>query len=78
MRSRITVNGAMIYLPEKAVNHISSDNRECLTSAAKNNFWKSYIILLSTFGHLYSFIKTAYLFLFAVALHLWLTIVVSW
>ena len=69
MQSVFTVNGAMVHLSEKAV-HLShtifSNDCECITLAARNNFWKSYNILVSNFGHLYSFNKTTYLSLFAV------------
>ena len=69
MQSGITVKGAVVYLSGKAVHldhTISLDDRECITLAAKNRLWKSYNILLPKFGHLYSFIETAYLFPFTV------------
>ena len=60
MPSEIMVNGQIVGVSEKAVHlshTISTTDRDCITMAAKNNFWKCFNIFIANFGQLYCRIK---------------------
>ena len=60
MSSDIMVNGQIVGVSEKAVHlshTISTTDRDCITMAAKNNFWKCFNIFIANFGQLYCRIK---------------------
>ena len=60
MPSEIMVNGQIVGVSEKAVNlghTISTTDRDCITMAAKNNFWKCFNMFIANFGQLYCRIK---------------------
>ena len=58
--SDILVNGKLVVVYDKTVHlghTICTEDREDITMAAKNNFWKQFNMYISNFGQLYSFIK---------------------
>ena len=60
MPSEIMVNGQIVGVSEKAVHlghTISTTDRDCITLAAKNNFWKCFNMFIANFGQLYCRIK---------------------
>ena len=60
MPSEIMVNGQIVGVSEKTVNlghTISTTDRECITMAAKNNFWKSFNMFIVNFEQRYCRIK---------------------
>ena len=60
MPSEIKVNGQIVGVSEKAfhLGHtVSTTDRDCITMAAKNNFWKCFNMFIANFGQLYCCIK---------------------
>ena len=60
MPSEIMVNGQIVGVSEKAVHlghTISTTDRDCITMAAKNSFWKCFNTFIANFGQLYCRIK---------------------
>ena len=60
MPSEIMVNGQIVGVSEKTVylgHTISTTDRDCITLAAKNNFWKCFNMFIPNFGQLYCRIK---------------------
>ena len=60
MPSEIMVNGQIVGVSEKAVHlghTISTTDRDCITIAAKNYFWKCCNRFITNFGQLYCRIK---------------------
>ncbi len=54
----VTVNGVSLTVSETAVHlgHLrSTEDKECTVNAAKNSFWRSFNLLISDYGHFYSF-----------------------
>ena len=60
MPSEIIVNGQIVGVSEIAVHlghTILTTDRDCITMAAKNNFWKCFTMFIANFGQLYCRIK---------------------
>ena len=58
MPSENMVNGQIVGVFEKAVDTISTTDRDCITMAAKNNFWKCFNMFIANFEQLYCRIKS--------------------
>ena len=58
MPSENMVNGQIVGVSEKAVHTISTTDRDCITMAAKNNFWKCFNMFIANFEQLYCRIKS--------------------
>ena len=53
MPSEIMVNGQIVGVSEKAVylgHSVSTTDRDCITMAAKNKFWKCFNMFIANFG----------------------------
>ena len=60
MSSELMVNGQIVGVSEKAVHlghSVSTTDRDCITMARKNNFWKCFNMFIANFGQLYCCIK---------------------
>ena len=58
MPSDIMVNSQIVGVSEKAVHTISTTDRDCITMAAKNKFWKCFNMFIANFELLYCRIKS--------------------
>ena len=58
--SKVLVNGEIVAISDKIVHlrhTICTKDRENITLAAKNNFWKQFNMVIANFGQLHSFIE---------------------
>ena len=70
MSSEIMVNVQIVGVSEKAIHlchTVPTTDRDCITMAAKNNFWKCFNMFIANFGQLYCCIKLSYLTSFIAA-----------